>query len=414
MGVPTDVMDVLRLLLDLRDLDEMGDVALLDLAKDARIETLGRGQALHADEHLDRHVYLVEGEVELVADGKTMQTITAGSERALLPVFRIRTHGLVARCTSPARLMVLNQATFERYAATLRPGQNTDSGISVEEYASSDALPGLIDEIRQAFYHQEVDLPSMPDMALKISRAVQSPDADFRQIATTVQADPVIAARIVQVANSAMYAGVSRVESVQNAITRIGLQTTRVIVMTVVLKNLFTPKTRLIHKRMKAYYLDSIRTGAICHALAACLPGFDPEQAFLAGLMHNIGILPLLVLADSRTDLNQDPEVLEQVIQELAWPVGALLLEQWGFEPQFVTAAKEARNWARDVEEADYCDIVQVAQLHSVLVGGSRVDAPSLNKLPAFRRLPMDNVDPVKLVEDAREEIGEIVGLLAG
>lgn len=412
MAVPTDVMEVLRVLLDLRDLDEMGDVALLDLAQDARIETLARGQVLQADEHLDRHVYLVEGEVELIADGKTMQTITAGSERALLPVFRIRTHGLVARCTRPARLMVLNQATFDRYAATLRPKQNTDAGIRVEEYASPDALPGLIDEIRQAFYHQEVDLPSMPDMALKISRAVQSPDADFRQIATTVQADPVIAARIVQVANSAMYAGVSRVESVHNAITRIGLQTTRVIVMTVVLKNLFTPQTRLIHERMKAYYLDSIRTGAICHALAARLPGFDPEQAFLAGLMHNIGILPLLVLADSRTDLNQDPEVLEQVIQELAWPVGALLLEQWGFEPPFVTAAKEARNWSRDVEHADYCDIVQVAQLHSVLVGGSRVEAPPLNELPAFGRLPMDDVDPVKLVEDAREEIGEIVGLL--
>ncbi|TCK18418.1 HD-like signal output (HDOD) protein [Thiogranum longum] len=414
MDASTDVMDVLRLLLDLRDLDEMGDVALLDLARDARVETLGGGQLLHADEHLDRHVYLLEGEVDLIADGKTMQTVTAGNERALLPVFRIHTRGLVARCTRPARLMVLNQATFDHYAATLRPDRGACTGITVEEYTSSDALPGLIDEIRQAFYHQEVDLPSMPDMALKISRAVQSPDADFRQIATTVQADPVIAARIVQVANSAMYAGVSRVESVQNAITRIGLQTTRVIVMTVVLKNLYTPQTRLIHDRMKAYYLHSIRIGAICHALAAHLPGFDPEQAFLAGLMHNIGVLPLLIQADRRSDLNHDPDVLEQVIQELAWPVGALLLEQWAFEPPFITAAREATNWDRDVEEADYCDIVQVAQLHAVLVGGKRVDAPPLVELPAFNRLPMGEVDPVKLVEAAREEIGEITGMLAG
>lgn len=414
METSPDVMDVLRLLLDLRDLDEMGDVALLDLAQDARIEALGRGQILHADEHLDRHVYLVEGEVELVSEGKIMQTVTAGSERALLPVFRVHTHGLGARCTGSARLLSLNQATFERYAATLRTRQGASTGITVEEYASLEAQPGLIDEIRQAFYHQEVDLPSMPDVALKISRAVQSQDADFRQIATTVQADPVIAARIVQVANSAMYAGVSRVESVQNAITRIGLQAARVIVMTVVLKNLFTPKSHSVHKRMKSYYLHSIRVGAICHALATRLPGFDPEQAFLAGLMHNIGVLPLLIQADRRADLNQDPAILEQVIQELAWPVGALLLEQWAFEPQFVTAAQEATNWAREVEQADYCDIVQVAQLHSALVGGSKVDAPPLNELPAFKRLPMDEIDPVKLVEDARVEIGEIVGLLAG
>ena len=413
METSPDVMEVLRLLLDLRDLDEMGDVALLDLARDARIETLHSGQALHADEHLERHVYLVEGEVDLVADGRTMHTVTAGTERALSPVFRIHTSGLSARCVSSARLLSLDEATFGRYTATIRPRQGTSAGIVVEEWASPEAQPGLIDEVRQAFYHQEVDLPSMPDVALKISRAVQNQDADFRQIATTVQADPAIAARIVQVANSAMYAGVSRVESVQNAITRIGLQATRAIVMTVVLRNLFTPQSAVVRKRMKTYYQHSIRMGAICHVLATHLPGFDPEQAFLAGLMHNIGILPLLIQADRHSDLNQDPEALEQVIQELAWPVGALLLKQWEFESQFVTVAQEAINWGREVEQADYCDIVQVAQHHCALVGGSKVDAPPLTELPAFKRLHLDEIDPVKIVQAARQEIREIVSLLS-
>lgn len=413
MEMSSDVTEVLRLLLELRDLDGMGDVALLDLARDARLETLSSGQTLQADENLDRHVYLVEGEVELVADGKTMQTVTAGTERALLPVFRIHTHGLGARSTKPARLLSLNEATFEHYTSTLRAKPGGNQGIAVEEYLSPRAQPGLVDEVKQAFYHQEVDLPSIPDVALKISRAVQNQDADLRQIATTVQADPAIAARIVQVANSAMYAGVSRVESVQTAITRIGLQATRAIVMTVVLKNLFTPQNTVVAKRMKRYYRHSIRMGAICHVLATHLSAFDPEQAFLAGLMHNIGVLPLLIQADRRTDLNQDPAVLEQVIQELAGPVGALLLKQWAFESQFVTAALEASNWAREVEAADYCDIVQVAQHHCVLVGESKLDAPPLTKLPAFKRLHLDEVDPVKLVEDARKEIGEIVSLLA-
>jgi len=250
-------------------------------------------------------------------------------------------------------------------------------------------------------------------VALRISSAIQNQDADFRQIATTVQADPVISARIVQVANSAMYVGVSRVESVQNAITRIGLQATRVIVMAVVLKSLFTPQSPVIRKRIKAYYAHSIRIGAICHALASRLPGFDPEQAFLAGLMHNIGVLPLLVLADRRADLNQDPAVLEQVIEELASPVGALLLKQWGFEPQFVTVALEATSWAREVETADYCDIVQLAQLHSEMVGGNKIDAPPMTELAAFKRLDLGDIDPVKLVENARQEIAEIVSLLA-
>lgn len=412
METSPDVMEVLRLLLDLQDLEEVGDVALLDLAQDARIESMGSGKVLRADEHLDRHVYLVEGEVELFADGKVMQTVTAGTERALLPIFRIHTHGLGARSAGPARLLSLNEATFERYTSTLRSGRAASTGIKVEEYLASSKTPSLIDDVKQAFYHNEVDLPSMPDVALRISSAIQNQDADFRQIATTVQADPVISARIVQVANSAMYVGVSRVESVQNAITRIGLQAARVIVMAVVLKNLFTPQNPVVRKRMKAYYAHSIRIGAICHALASRLPGFDPEQAFLAGLIHNIGVLPLLVQADGSADLNQDPLVLEQVIEELASPVGALLLKQWGFESQFVTAAQEAASWDREVAESDYCDIVQVAQLHSEMVGGSKVNAPPLVELAAFKRLDLGAVDPVELVENARQEIGEIVGLL--
>jgi hypothetical protein len=76
-------------------------------------------------------------------------------------------------------------------------------------------------------------------------------------------------------------------------------------------------------------------------------------------------------------------------------------------------AAQEATNWGREVEQADYCDIVQVAQHHCALVGGSKVDAPPLTELPAFKRLHLDEIDPVKIVDAARQEIREIVSLLA-
>lgn len=406
-----DVIELLRLLLGLRDLDGMGDVALLDLARDARTETLKRGQTLQADEHLDRHVYLIEGEVRLEADGKTLQSVSAGTERAKLPVFRVHTHGLAAHSVGKTRLLSLNQATFDQYAATLRP-QQVCGGITVEEFAADDSHASLAEEIKTAFYHREVDLPSLPEMATAISQAVQSDEADFKQIATTVQADPAIAARIVQVANSALYAGVNRVESLKNAITRIGLQATRVIVMSVVLKSLYTPQHSAIRKSMRGYYRQSIRTGALCHALARHLPGFDADQAFLAGLIHRIGTLPVLIQADRHDALNQDAGALERVIGELAAPIGALLLEQWAFEPQFITAARDATTWLREADRPDYCDIVQVAQLHCPLVGGQKVDAPPLAQLPAFKRLGMDAIDPMRVVEDARQDIQDIVSLL--
>jgi HD-like signal output (HDOD) protein len=412
MEMTDSLQEVLRLLLDLQDLDEMGDVALLDLARDARRETLRAGESLSADAHLDRHVYLVEGEVELLAGGRIMHRVEAGTERARAPLFRVRTHGLVARPLGQATLLSLDQATFESYRSTLR--EKSGSGITVEEVESDDVNAGLIEDIRRAFYHREVDLPTLPELAMRINSAVQNPDADFRTIAATIAADPVIAARTVQVANSAMYAGIRRVESVQQAITRIGLQATRAIVMTVVMKNLYQPVTPLVQQRMREYYRHSIRVAAISHALAARVRGFDPERAFLAGLIHDIGVLPLLIHADRRETLSLDAAVLEQILRELASPVGKSLLKQWDFETDLCEVAGNADNWRREIDQADYCDIVQLAQLHCTVVGGKApVGAPPLQQLPAFHRVPLDQIDPLQLVEEARKEIQEIVSLLA-
>jgi len=407
-----DLLETLKLLLDLRDLDEMGDVALLELARDARIETLSQGKMLSIDDYLDRRLYLIEGEVELQAEGRSMHRVEAGTDRARTPLFRVRTHGLGARARDNATLLSLEQATFERYAQRPRGGYLSD--IIVEEVDTDNLNASLLEDIHKAFYHQEVDLPTLPELAMRINQAVQNQDIDFKQMSAIVATDPTIAARIMQVANSVMYSGVKRIESVQQAITRIGLLATRAIVMTVVMKNLYSPVVPLIQERMNRYYQHSLRVAALSHVIAGRLKGFDSERAFLAGLIHDIGAMPLLILADHREDLNTNPLLLDTVIAQLCSQVGETLLRQWGFEAEFADVALHAEDWMREVDTADYCDVVQVAQLHCQLVGGRKpADAPTISDLPAFVRLDMRHVDPVKLVMQAQQEIREIVCLLA-
>ena len=66
----------------------------------------------------------------------------------------------------------------------------------------------------------------------------------------------------------------------------------------------------------------------------------------------------------------------------------------------------------REVDKADYCDIVQMAQLHCAMVGGRKVEAPPMSELPAFRRLHLGAIDPVTVIQQSRQEISEIVSLL--
>lgn len=402
---------LLEFLLGLPELDELGSVALLDLAKDARAEFLKKGESLPADEHMERHLYLVEGEIELVAGDHVLQVIKAGSDRAKLSLFRVHTHGLEARCIKAASLLSLNEETYERYIPTIKPKQNT-SGISLSSYKATDSEAEVIDEIHKEFNHNEVDLPSMPEVALKINQAVQDETLDFRKIADIVQTDPMISARAVQVANSAMYSGNQPVQTIKRAVQRIGLRAMRAIVMSVTLRNLYTPQSPLIKKRMKTYYHHSIRVGVICHVLTKKITGFDQEQAFLAGLIHDIGIVPVLIRADKHAEIKNNADLLDKIIHSLKTKVGAMLLKQWEFEDELIVVAQDAENWQRDVIKADYCDVVQVAQLHCEMIGGRKLDAPALTELPAFKRLGLGEVNPMLIIAQAKQQMSEVIHLL--
>lgn len=400
---------LLKFLLGLPELKDMGTVALLDISKDANAEFLKQGEALSADSHTDRNLYLVEGELELVADDKIMQVIKAGSERAKEPLFRVHTHTLQALALKPSSLLSLSEAKIEKYLADVKP-QEEEITINPVNTLNDDEV--IIDEIKQEFNQQQVDLPSMPEVAVKINQAVQDESLDFQSIADVVQNDPMVSARAVQVANSAMYAGSQPVQTIKKAIQRIGLRAMRAIVMSVVLRNLYSPVSPLIKKRMKRYYQHSVRVGVISHVLARRLKGFDPEQAFLAGLIHDIGTMAILIRADQHEELKDNSDLLEKIIADLSDKVGSMLLQQWGFEKELITASLEAEDWDRDVIRPDYCDIVQVAQLHCKMIGGAELDAPPLSELPALHRLDLGEVNPMLIVAQAKQEMAEVIHLL--
>ena len=403
---------LLKFLLGLPDLKNWGTVALLDLAKDASAEFIEQGNSLYADEHMDRLLFLVAGEIELVSDEQVLQVIKAGSERAQHSLFRVHTHGLEARCIKKSSMLSLNENVFEQYMLSMEPKKDIDAETKSSYKANNDEDEQIIKEIHQEFYHDEFDLPSMPEVALKINQAFQDENLDIKKIAEIIQTDPMISARAVQVANSAMYAASQPVQTIARAVQRIGLRAMRAIVMSVTLRNLYTPKSPLIKKRMQVYYQHSIRVGVICNVLTKKIKGLDPEQAFLAGLLHDIGTVPILIRADKHDDIKDNFDLLDKIIHDLRTKVGAMLLKQWGFEQELITVAENAENWQRDNIKADYCDVVQVAQLHCEMMGGGKLDAPALEELPAFERLGLGDFNPKLIIAQAKQEMNEVVHLL--
>jgi HD-like signal output (HDOD) protein len=168
---------------------------------------------------------------------------------------------------------------------------------------------------------------------------------------------------------------------------------------------------------MKDLWIHSTEVAAVSFVLAKHLRQFDPEQALLMGLLHNVGMLPVLSYAERYPDIASDKDKLDATVSSLKSEVGAIMLAKWQFSQDFITVAKESENWLRDSSTVDYADLVLVAKLHTYIGREHlRNNLPPLYAVPAFQKLGLDQDDPNKglsIIADANEQINEVRSLLS-
>ncbi len=198
---------------------------------------------------------------------------------------------------------------------------------------------------------------------------------------------------------------------------RLGANTTSQLVLSFVMRDLFRAKTPVVRERMTKLWEHSIDVAAISFILARKIGGFDPERALLAGLVHDIGVVAILIYADEIKALKDFDVQIGALIAEYRGEIGAAILRQWNFPEDFVLIAREAEEWRRDpAERPDYCDLVMVAQLHSFTRSPGMVLHPPIFELPAFNKLGQGGLTPqsgLEILQEAEEQIEQTRALLA-
>ncbi|MCW8986053.1 MAG: HDOD domain-containing protein [Gammaproteobacteria bacterium] len=391
----------LKELLVLNDFKKLDDAAMVDVAEHALIIDYAENERIVAEKMAGFTLYLLKGELDVQATGGIQTLMFSDDERAQSPIFYSDTPGHYGRCLSACKVLQIENSCITNY------GLNHDRFKTDINYADFETLMGntslvLFDQITELFKSKSITLPSLPEIAMYINTALEKEDVSTKKFSKIIQMDPVIAARVVQVANSPLY-GDTQSDSIQDALARIGIDGVRTIVMGVVLRDLFMPNNQLVIDSMTRFYEHSIRTGVVCYALAKKLPGFNRDQAFMAGILHDIGVVPILVVADRHPQIAEKANTLTAVLTHLKSYIGGMVLQQWDFADKFVEVAKHAYDWNRKVEKADYCDLVQVALMHSHLVGGEKIKGPELSELPAFKRLGFDKLNPVDNIQTLKE-----------
>ncbi|MDH5229599.1 MAG: HDOD domain-containing protein [Gammaproteobacteria bacterium] len=265
--------------------------------------------------------------------------------------------------------------------------------------------------------HGHLELPSLPEIAERVREAVNKDTATTAEIAKIIQTDIPITARLIQLANSPVYRGSFPVEHCQDAVGRLGLNVTRNLVTSFALKSVFNSKLPLGRKKMAQTWKDSVKVAAVGFTLARVTPGLDPDRAMLAGLVRNIGILPILTYAESHEEILKHEYEFGQLCKLAKTDLGVAVMEHWGFEDEFVQVIREADHWKRKGEKKpDYVDVVLIAQIHASFGQKDRFAVPEKFKdLPAFGKFPVFKLGEgasVELLKEAHDEMAELQRLL--
>ena len=222
-----------------------------------------------------------------------------------------------------------------------------ESSAVMQTTAPPDTDLALIQRIIADAKSGRLQLPSLPDLAFKVRTAVNDPRRSVADIARLIQFDPALAARLIQIANSPLYRGIKKFDNCHSAITRMGIPSARNLVVSFTLRNVFQAGTPALRERLQRIWQHSCRVAAISSVLARLTPGLDPDRALLAGLVHDIGILPLLQYLETM-QMPLEPARMDSMIGRLRGALGTFVLKTWQFEDDIAGIPAQAEAWDRN------------------------------------------------------------------
>jgi len=401
-----------ELLRKLDPVNQLDDERIDRLLHDSRIEPLEAHRKLTAQSCRDWLVYVIDGQVYRVPSGERIATLLRDDSAVYPAVFADPQGDQNAVTKTDATILKINADLCRKMLTEVQSAsaEVTDVDVSDTEYT-------LFNEIYHACQNKALELPAMPDVAIRLRRMAADPDVSSQQIAKIIQLDPAIAGRIIQVVNSPLYRAYKAITSIRDAVVRLGLRVSSELATSLSLRNTFTAKSALIRKRMNRAWAKSVDISALCYVIARKLRGIDPEQALFAGLMHNIGEVPLLNFAD-KSGFSGEAAMLDQTVDKLAVMASVLVLESWSLGAELGAVVEHSGNWQRDdVETADVCDVVLLARL---IYAGEQdeTDLPEAESLPAFARLTAasrnQSVGILELIAEATEQRDAMRSVLLG
>jgi len=269
----------------------------------------------------------------------------------------------------------------------------------------------LVEALTVELAGEKIDLPSFPDVATRVRRALTNEQVDVEQVVKIVSAEPALAARLLQLANSAaLNPNGRRVADLRTAVSRIGFNMARSAAIAFAMSQLRRAEAyKGVHAPLAELWEQSVHVAAMCHLVAKRFSQVNADTALLAGLLQSVGKLYLLTRAVRFPALLADAGTYQKLVAEWHGRLAEAILRNWELSDDIVNAVVASEDLERDHEgTTDLTDVLAVATAMATLGPDPRAEEMLFLGMPAARRMKLNADRCVMALADSHTVISSL------
>ncbi len=277
------------------------------------------------------------------------------------------------------------------------------------------ASVSLAERIDQRMRAGKVTLPVFDNAAVQVYEAVRKDRMSASELARLIEADPVLASEVLRRANSSFFRGLGDVSRVRGAIVRLGGRNIASLAVAASQKRVYSASSQRFKTRLVSLWRHASATACGCRWLAGRLGLREREdEAFLAGLLHDVGKLSILraieelsAEEDAGEDVISEP-VIDAAVEQLHTAHGRELLATWNIPQVFRDVAAHHHDAEFDHDDTTLVIVRLVnAACHQEGIGGNADGVFSADTSDEARALGLGEIQLAELqvvLEDAAAE----------
>lgn len=244
-----------------------------------------------------------------------------------------------------------------------------------EQNRDSHQRDEAIEAVNQRLYREDFQIPVLPGMLMQLISLMEDDKTTFQDMAKLIMTDQVLISRILKVANSALYAISGQVDSIHYAIVRLGMREVMNIVTGI--QVLSMQNHDIPQEKLQAILDGALKTAFMASGLARPLR-VDPEEAFLGGLLLDLGKTVILTVAK---DFQIEESLFDELLHSRHAEIGAMIARKWNYPESIQNLIRyhHKRNFGGIVNKM--IALLQVADLSVQTGSGKDIDPELLESL---------------------------------